>query len=192
MGEQKPENYEEQVQSPVQPESEEAAPASAQAETVPSDGEVTALREELESTRAKADEYLDGWQRARAEFANYKKRIERDQTQMAQNTAGSLIKRYLDIVDDLDRALKNRPQGGEGASWAQGIDLIYRKFLAILEAEGVKPIEAEGQPFDPNLHEAITQEESPEHESGTVIEVVQQGYILGDRVLRPARVRVAK
>jgi molecular chaperone GrpE len=188
-----PEKNEEKVQSSVQSETEEAAStAAAQEAAAPSDGEVQALRAELESTRARADEYLDGWQRARADFANYKKRIERDQAQTYQNAAGSLIKRYLEIVDDLDRALKNRPQSGEGAAWAQGIDLIYRKFLSILEAEGVKPIEAEGQPFDPNLHEAITQEESPEHESGAVIEVVQQGYQLGDRVLRAARVRVAK
>ena len=95
-------------------------------------------------------------------------------------------------MDDLDRALKNRPQNGEGAVWAEGIELIYRKFLATLESEGVKVIEADGQPFDPNLHEAISQEENPEHESGTVIDVLQKGYTLGDRVLRPARVRVAK
>jgi molecular chaperone GrpE len=193
MGEYQPEKDEEQVENPAQSESQESNQAVVDvAAASPADGEVEALRDELESARAKADEYLDGWQRARADFANYKKRIERDQAQVFQNAAGNIIKRYLDIVDDLDRALKNRPQSGEGAGWADGIELIYRKFLSILESEGVKPIEAEGQPFDPNLHEAITQEESAKHESGTVIDVVQQGYLLGDRVLRPARVRVAK
>ena len=150
------------------------------------------LQAELDEARAKADEYLDGWQRARAEFANYKKRVEREQSQIYQSTRGNIIKRYLDIVDDLDLALKNRPEDGEGASWAKGIDLIYRKLLTILENEGVVPMEADGQLFDPNLHEAITSEPNDEYESGQIIEVVKQGYLLGDRVLRPAVVRVAQ
>ena len=154
--------------------------------------EIEALQAELAESRTRADEYLDGWQRSRAEFANYKKRIERDQLAVSQNAAGRIIKRYLEILDDLERALKNRPQEEEGAAWANGIELIYRKFKAILESEGISPIEAEGQFFDPNLHEAITSEESDEHESGQIIEVLQQGYMLGDRVLRPAMVRVAR
>ncbi len=151
-----------------------------------------ALQAELAESRAKADEYLEGWQRALAEFANYKKRIERDQSQFYQNAAGSIIKRYLEVLDDLERALKNRPQEGEGAAWSNGIELIYRKLSAILESEGVKPMDAEGKAFDPNMHEAVTLEESEDHESGQIIEVLQRGYILGDRVLRPAMVRVAR
>ena len=154
--------------------------------------EIEALQAELAESRTRADEYLDGWQRSRAEFANYKKRIERDQLAVSQNAAGRIIKRYLEILDDLERALKNRPQEGEGAAWANGIELIYRKFKSILESEGITPMEAEGQQFDPNLHEAITSEESDDHESGQIIEVLQQGYMLGDRVLRPAMVRVAR
>lgn len=154
--------------------------------------EVANLTNELETTRAKMDEYLQGWQRALADFANYKRRVERDQTLANQAAAGSIIKHYLDVVDDLDRALKNRPQDGEGANWANGIELIYRKLLTILEAEGVKLIEAEGQDFNPGLHEAISMEESREFTSGQIIDVIQQGYILGDRVLRPARVRIAR
>ena len=154
--------------------------------------EIEALQAELAESRTRADEYLDGWQRSRAEFANYKKRIERDQLAVSQNAAGRIIKRYLEILDDLERALKNPPQEGEGAAWANGIELIYRKFKSILESEGITPMEAEGQQFDPNLHEAITSEESDEHESGQIIEVLQQGYMLGDRVLRPAMVRVAR
>ena len=154
--------------------------------------DVERLNSELENTRAKMDEYLQGWQRALADFSNYKRRIERDQTQASQAAAGSIIKRYLDVVDDLDRALKNRPQDGEGASWANGIELIYRKLLTILDAEGVKVIEAEGKEFDPAMHEAISMETSSEVSSGYVIGVIQQGYTLGDKVLRPARVRVAR
>ena len=154
--------------------------------------EVAALKEELAKSRDEAAEYLDGWQRSRAEFANYKKRVERDQALVYQNAVGNILKRYVEIVDDLERALKNRPESGEGAAWANGIELVYRKLWNILESEGVQPIDAEGQFFDPNLHEAITSEENEDYESGQIIEVLQRGYMLGDKVLRPARVRVAR
>ncbi len=154
--------------------------------------EESPIRQELAEARAKADEYLEGWQRARAEFANYKKRVEREQAQVYQTAAGSILKRYLGIIDDLERALKNRPQDGDGSAWADGIELIYRKLLTILDNEGVKPMNAVGQPFDPNLYEAVISEDNDEYESGQIIEVLQQGYMLGDRVLRPAMVRVAR
>ena len=154
--------------------------------------ELESLQKEVEELRAKADEYLDGWQRARADFTNYKKRVERDQEQVYQAASARVLKRFLEVLDDLDRALKNRPQEGEGAAWAEGIELVSRKFHGILEAEGVQQMDAQGQYFDPNLHEAITQEESEEYESGQVIEVVKSGYLAGDKVLRPALVRVAK
>lgn len=153
---------------------------------------IETLQAELDEARRKADEYLDGWQRSRAEFSNYKKRIDREQSQIYQQAAGSVIKQFLGIMDDLDRALKSRPGDGEGAAWANGIELINRKLLSILENEGLKPIQAEGQMFDPNFHEAVVSEESQDHESGQVIEVLQQGYLLGEKVLRPARVRVAR
>jgi molecular chaperone GrpE len=137
-------------------------------------------------------EYLDGWQRARADFANYKKRIEREQREAYRRAAGDILTRYLGIVDDLERALKDRPTEGEPSNWADGVELIYRKFHSILEAEGVELIDAMGQPFDPNLHEAISHEDSDEQPAGYVIEVLQQGYRMGDQVLRPALVRVAK
>jgi len=150
-----------------------------------------ALQRELTECRSKSDEYLDGWQRARAEFTNYRKRVERDQALMQQTLTGSIVKRYLEIIDDLDRALKNRPQEGEGANWANGIELVYRKLINILESNGVSIMPA-SEMFDPNLHEAITSEDSDHHQSGEIIEVVQQGYLMGDRVLRPALVRVAR
>lgn len=150
------------------------------------------LQSELETAQAQAAEYLDGWQRARADFANYRKRMERDQSLANQLASGNIIKRFIEILDDLERALKNRPTDGDGATWANGIELIQRKFNTILETEGVKPIQAEGEFFDPNLHEAISQEENPDLKSGQIIATVQQGYTYGDRVLRPARVRVTR
>jgi molecular chaperone GrpE len=172
----------------------EEAPAAETAEAIAEDlqAEIDSLKAELLAAQAKADEYLDGWQRSRAEFANFRKRIERDQATANQAATGNILKRFLDVVDDLDRALKNRPKDGEGANWAGGIELVYRKLITTLENEGVQVIQAEGQFFDPNLHEAISQEDHPDLESGQVIATVQQGYLLGERVLRPARVRVAR
>ena len=150
------------------------------------------LAPEVERLKAESAEYLDGWQRARAEFANYKKRIEREQEESRSRVAAEILTRYVGVLDDLERALKDRPKEGESAAWASGIDLIYRKWMAILEAEGVQPILPEGQTFDPNVHEAVSHETSDGYTEGQIIEVIHQGYRLGDRVLRPARVRVAK
>jgi len=154
--------------------------------------EIMNLGKELDEIRQKSDEYLDGWQRSRAEFANYRKRVERERGQIYQDVSGSIIRRYLEVVDDLELALKNKPDHGDGSEWAKGIELILRKILTLLEAEGVKPMEAQGAEFDPNLHEAVSQEEHPDYESGHIIEVIKTGYWIGDRVLRPACVRVAR
>ena len=151
-----------------------------------------ALQAELEEARAKAAENLDGWQRALADFSNYKKRLEREKMTVHQNALGKVVLHYLAVVDDLELALENRPASGEGATWAEGIELILRKLQTFLDAEGVKAIEAVGQEFDPTRHEAIVMEPSDDHESGQVIGVVQTGYIMGERVLRPAKVRVAQ
>lgn len=152
-----------------------------------------ALQQELEQAHVQAAENFEGWQRERADFLNYKKRIERDQVQAVQNITGGIVKKYMVVLDDMERALKHAPEaGGDVQAWVGGIELIYRKLQNVLESEGVQRIEADGQMFDPNLHEAISHEDSPDHESGQVIEVLQQGYTLGDRVLRPALVRVAR
>lgn len=153
--------------------------------------EMQALIADLAEAQTKRDEYLDGWQRAIAEFSNYKKRVERDREMNQQTQVGAIVKRYLEIADDLERALKTRPQEGDGASWANGVDLIYRKLSTIFDSQGIKPMNAIGQPFDPNLHEAIGHLDSADIPSGHVAEVVQTGYFIGERVLRPALVRIA-
>jgi molecular chaperone GrpE len=154
--------------------------------------ELEAVKKQLEETQASAAEYLDGWQRSQAEFSNYKKRLEREQISTAQLMRGAIISRFLPVMDDLQRALSNRPTDESSQSWVGGIELIQRKLQAILDAEGVTRIEAEGKQFDPNFHEAISHEPSESHESGQIIEVVQQGYMLGERVIRHAMVRVAQ
>ena len=160
--------------------------------------EITLTPEEIEEIKAKnidldekAKEYLDGWQRARAEFANYKKRIAREHGVFHQTARGEVIKMYLDIADDLKRALEEKPASSDGESWADGIEIIYQKLIGRLEAEGITPMEVLGQEFDPNIHEALMKEENEDFESGQIVAVMQEGYWIGDKVLRPALVKVA-
>ena len=156
------------------------------------DDELSTLQSELEEIRLKADEYLDGWQRARAEFSNYKKRVQKEREETRTFITAEILAKYLDVVDDFKRALDDRPSDDETGAWAEGIDMIYRKLKGILEAEGVEEISAEGEAFDPNFHEAITFEESDDHNEGEILGVVQPGYQIGNRIIRPAKVRVAK
>ncbi len=151
--------------------------------------DVDALKSQLAETQVKMQEYLDALQRERADFMNYRRRTELENSQMSRNASGNTIRKFLAAIDDLERALTHRPADDV---WANGIELVYRKFLTILEAEGVMRMQVEGQPFDPNLHEAIMQEVSDSVESGMVTAVLQQGYMHGERVLRPALVKVAQ
>jgi molecular chaperone GrpE len=178
---------EDQVQAKQAAEASETQQAESVAQPSPSEDFET-LRIQLSEAEAKSAENLDGWQRALAEFQNYKKRVERDRASEQAAMKGDLVKKILPVLDDLERALQNRPDDN---AWSNGIELIQRKLQAILEAEGVKRIEAEGAVFDPNFHEAISQEPVDGAESGRVVTVTQQGYTLGDRVIRPAQVRVA-
>jgi molecular chaperone GrpE len=180
------------------PHEEEAAGAeAANPEAVqPGNGEeavpVEELRAELEQVRAQADEYLDGWKRAQADLVNYRKRVERDAADARLSAAGQAAARFFPVLDDFERALKELPESQNLKQWAVGVDLIYRKGIAALEAEGITPIDAaEGMEFDPNFHEAVTRESCPDRQDGEIIEVVHPGYRMGDRVLRPAKVRVA-
>ena len=158
------------------------------------------LQKELEAAKAQAAEYLEGWQRARAEFANYKRRVEKEQSEANQNATSRVIGRFVDVLDDFNRAVQDKPADtGEAAAnaaalaqWAVGVSLIQRKLQNILDAEGVERIKAEGLTFDPAQHEAVTHEDSPEHAPGQIIAVVRQGYRIGDKIIRPALVRVAR
>ncbi len=163
------------------------APAAAAAE-----GEASSLAAQLAEAEARAAEYLEGWQRERAELANYRKRVERERTEIYQNARVDVTTRFLPVLDDFERALNAIPEDARPHEWVNGVTLIYRKLQSILEAEGIVAIDALGKPFDPNLHEAISQDENDSFESDHVIEVLQKGYRYGDRVLRPALVRVAR
>ncbi len=154
------------------------------------------LEEHLAEARAQADEYLDGWQRSRAELANYRRRIEAHRSEMVVTANADLLAKVLPVLDDLQLALDNSPQDQPGCQewdeWRAGVALVAHKFAAVLEAVGVAPIDTEGQVFDPHLHEAVSFEAHPDTESGQIIGHVRPGYMLGDRVLRAAMVRVAQ
>src|ERR1700690_3697231 len=144
-------------------------------------GELESLRLKLDEAEAKSAENLDGWQRAVAEFQNYKKRMDRDRESEKAYMKGDLIKKVLPVLDDLERAMLNRP---DQDAWASGIDLITRKLQTILETEGRQRIAAKGKVFDPNYHEAISYEPNDDVESGHIIAVVQNGYLLGEHTVR--------
>jgi len=150
------------------------------------------LKKLVEQERNKSEEYLDNWRRAAADFSNYKKRAEKDSAEMSKYLNAVLIQRLLPVLDDLDRAGQTIPDNLRGLTWIDGVMLIARKMQMIMEAEGLKTIEALNKPFDPNLHEAVIHEETDQHEDGMVIAELQKGYKLNDRVLRPTMVKVAK
>ncbi len=166
----------------------------AEAITTPSRSELLEQLQEAERelalARERADQNLSNWQRAAADFSNYKRRVEEDKAATGQFANALLLARLLAVLDDYDRALDNVPPDTHDA-WVEGIRLVERKLRGLLEAEGVTPIEAVGKPFDPNMHEAVVHEDTTEHPDNTVIDEVQRGYLLHDRVLRPALVRVA-
>lgn len=144
--------------------------------------------EALEIERAKAEKYLSNWQRSEADFNNYKKRIEQERSEIARFANLSLILNLLPVLDDFERAFNTGGTDKQSqATWADGINLIFRKFQAILEAQGISEIKAMGQQFDPSIHEAVGQAEG---EEGKIIEEMQKGYMLGDRLIRPAMVVV--
>jgi molecular chaperone GrpE len=189
MSDKKRHNHKDEEAPPAQPEESETPETGETVNIEVKADELESLTQKLAEAEAKSAENLDGWQRAVAEFQNYKKRMERDRETDKALMKGELIRKVLPVLDDLERAMRNRP---EQDAWANGIELITRKLQSVLEAEGIERIDAQGKPFDPNYHEAISYEPAEGVESGCIIAIIQNGYMLGDRVVRPALVRVAK
>lgn len=150
---------------------------------------VASLKKALAEETAKAEDYLSNWQRTQADFINYKRRTEQDRGEFAKIANAALMLSMLPIMDDLERALDNVSEKLRGMTWVDGIELIYRKFKATLEGQGLSDIKAVGETFDPNYHEAVMEVDGKE---GKVIEEIQKGYRLNDRVLRPAMVKVGR
>lgn len=151
---------------------------------------IEALERELAETQARAEEHLYNWQRSAADFANFKRRTDDERATLGQFSNAVLIGKLLAVLDDFDRALESVPADAHDA-WIEGVKLVERKLRGVLESEGVTPIEAIGQPFDPNLHEAVVHEPTADHPDNQVIGELQRGYRLHDRVIRPSLVRVA-
>jgi len=149
--------------------------------------EIDSLKQALDEEKKRAEDYLANWQRAQADFINYKRRTEQERGELNKFANATLIFNLLPILDDLERAFTSIPFKMAKHDWTDGIRLIERNLRAVLEAQGLAPIQALGEPFDPNFHEAIRQDKGKE---GIVMEEFQKGYILGDRVLRPAKVVV--
>jgi molecular chaperone GrpE len=178
----------EEIQEPLEEPQETTNGQETVSEAV---AEPLTLEEQLTAVQAEADDYKDRWLRSQAEFANARKRMDKQRLDTYSNATANVIDKLLPIVDDFERAMENLPAEIDGHSWLEGIQLVQRKLFATLENFNVKPIEAIGELFDPNLHEAITQEPTDEFESGVVCRVLQTGYRIGDRVIRPSLVVVA-
>lgn len=150
---------------------------------------LAALRKELEEATKKADEYLAGWQRAKADFSNYQKDEAKREALMAQFAAREIVKDALLVLDSFDLAITNQ---GEDNAETKRLRIIKDQFLSILKKWGLEEMEVrEGQKFDPNLHEAVETLSDATKPEGTIVEVFERGYLLHGRVLRPAKVKVA-
>jgi len=146
---------------------------------------------DIETLKRERDENYDRFARKTAEFDNYRKRVERERREQSDRAVVNLLQDLLGVVDDFDLALT--VDAGEGAgSYRKGVEMIHAKLHDFLRKQGVKPIEALGADFDPNLHEAVMQESSPGYRDNEVTAVLRKGYMLNDRLLRPASVKVAK
>jgi molecular chaperone GrpE len=160
------------------------------AATDPSDDALTG-GDPADDLRRERDDYHDRWLRKTAEFDNYRKRIERERREQADQAVLNLMQELLLVVDDFDRALTVEA-GGEADAYRKGVELIHQKLHDLLRKRGVKAFDALGADFDPNIHQAVMHEASPDHREGEVIGEMQKGYLMGDRLLRPAMVKVAK
>ena len=138
------------------------------------------------------DEYYDLLLRKSAEFDNYRKRMERDRQSLTDAAAASMIEELLPLMDDLERALKAEAGTDTGDAYRRGVELIHKQLGEILRKRGVRPIEAVGADFDPHYHQAVSHEPAEGRREGEITEEFRRGYMLGDRLLRPSMVKVAK
>jgi molecular chaperone GrpE len=169
------------------PEVAEGEPTSADEEesVLEVDG-FAVLAEELEATRLERDQYLDALRRLKAEFENSRKRQERERARILSMASERLVQELLPVLDNLDRALE------AGGDIREGVQATREQLADVLAEEGLLPVASDGQPFDPNVHDAVMGQPSEEHEEGTIIQTFQRGYLLNGKSIRPAKVVVAK
>jgi molecular chaperone GrpE len=189
-----------QHQSPDQPEPggqkgrpgvvDSRASSAVDAEQTPAGGEQQRVDPDLQTVRDEAQATFARYQRLAADFDNYKRRTRQELGDRTQYANEELLRKLLPILDNLRRALDHAPEGID-RNWYEGIKLVARQFEDTLQAQGLSTIPSVGQKFDPSQHEAIAREETDEHEEGTIVEEMQPGYRLHERVLRPTLVKVA-
>ena len=174
------------------------SPDEATRERPDGDGEASAVMSDLEALRSRAetaeqkrDEYLDLVKRTQADFENYQKRAQREAIQERKYAQASLAEDLLPALDNLERATSAAKQAGDKGALVQGVSMVQSQLVDILKRQGITRIDALGKPFDPNLHQAVMQMPSADMPPGSVAQVLEQGYMIHDRVLRPARVAVS-
>jgi molecular chaperone GrpE len=155
------------------------------------EGQIAELQFQLESEQAKSEEYLDLLRRTQADFVNYKRRAGQEQQEGKLAAQAEVLNKLLPVLDDLGRALQATPPELANSSWAQGILLVARRLMSTLEQMGVRQIGTPGEQFDPRIHEALGSQPNSGRPEGTILQVTRPGYVLGDRVIRPAQVIVA-
>jgi len=153
-------------------------------------GEAIVSTDPAADLQRERDDYYDRWMRKAAEFDNYRKRIERERREQSDQTVVNLLQALLLVVDDFDRAIAVDASGAD--AYKKGVELIHSKLHDLLKKQGVRPIDALGADFDPNVHQAVMHEAAPGHRDNEVIAELAKGYTIGDRLLRPAMVKVAK
>ena len=173
------------------PEEVPSASATATADVATEEPETEPAPAAIDDVASERDRLHDLLLRKTAEFDNFRKRTERERSEFARRAAEDLLLDLLPLVDDLERALAASTKDSDGESYRIGVEMIHRQLLELLRKRHVTPIETVGEPFDPNLHEAVTQEPSDEYPDGTVVREYRRGYRLGDRLLRAAMVIVA-
>lgn len=154
--------------------------------------EVDKLKQELEEKDETIDEHLSRLKYMQADFENYKKAVEREKAHIVRCANDDLILKLLDIYENLERAVESERKAKEKGPLFEGVEMVYNQLKSLLEAEGLKPIKAVGEKLDPFKHEAIIQEENKDMEEGTILEELQRGYMLKDRVVRYSKVKVSK
>ncbi|AHV98463.1 nucleotide exchange factor GrpE [Paenibacillus sabinae] len=147
--------------------------------------------EEIKRLQEAADEYQGRLLRVQADYDNFRRRTLKEKEDLAQYATSKLVTELLPVLDNFERALATAPAGEEGGAFSKGVNMIFRQLEGVLKSEGLTPMETVGQPFNPEFHQAIMQVESDEYEEGIVTEEVQKGYLLKNKVLRPAMVKVS-
>ena len=149
------------------------------------------LHTELEQAKEQADEHYQRYLRTQADFDNFRRRTMKEKEDLAKYASAKVITELLPVLDNFERALSTGQEASETESFVKGVNMIFRQIQQVMEQEGVQPMNAVGEPFNPEFHQAIMQVESDEYEEGFVVEEVQKGYMLKDKVLRPAMVKVS-